>query len=56
MTSPDDLNGGAMFQGAKLFELFGAFEWGGPPTDESHEEIALVAIDPDMPEGLRVAG
>ena len=54
MPGPDDLNGGAVFQGAKLFEFFGAFERGGPPADELHEKIAPVAVDADVPERLRV--
>ena len=53
MTGADDLYGGAVFQGAKLFELFGAFQWSWFPADEPREKIAPISVDPDVPERWR---
>ena len=50
MAGSDDVNGGAVFEGAKLLELFGVFERRGLPTNELQEKIAPVAVDADMPE------
>ena len=56
MPSPDDVNTGSVLQGAKLFELFGAFEGSGLPADELHQKIAAIAVNADVPKRLRVEG
>jgi hypothetical protein len=53
MASLNHTNRCAVFEGAKLLELFGAFEPGGSPAHELHDKIQPVAVDADMPEGLK---
>ncbi len=53
MTGADDMNGGALFEGAELLELFDTLERSWFPQNESGKKIATISVDADVPERWR---
>ena len=53
VTGADDINSGALFEGAKLLELFNALERSWFPQNEPGKKIVTISIDADVPERWR---
>ena len=53
MTGADDMNSGALFEGAELLEPFDTLERSWFPQNEPGKKIVTISVDADVPERWR---